>query len=96
MPHYDVHQNILEEPEDEDLSIEPTPDEDPSIAAKIEKLSGLMDTGYPTFDLDQDDTQATLQDIEISKQEQSINTLNEAILADPEAAAKVLMSYIKE
>ena len=47
-------------------------------------------------DSEDDDTQATLQDIEISKQEQSINTLNEAILADPEAAAKVLMSYIKE
>ena len=55
-----------------------------------------MDSGYPSLDFNADDTQATLQDIEISKQEQSINTLNEAILADPEAAAKVLMSYIKE
>ena len=63
---------------------------------KLDKLSGLLDSGYPSLNFETDDTQATLQDIEISKQEQSINTLNEAILADPEAAAKVLMSYIKE
>jgi len=46
--------------------------------------------------LDFSNAETTLQDIEISKQEQSINTLNEAILSDPEAAAKVLMSYIKD
>ena len=46
--------------------------------------------------LDFGNMETTLQDIEISKQEQSINTLNEAILSDPEAAAKVLMSYIKD
>ena len=96
MPHYDVHQNILEELEDDELSADPTLDEDSAIAAKLENLGGLVDSGYKAFDLDHDDTQVTLQDIEISKQEQSINTLNEAILADPEAAAKVLMSYIKE
>ena len=72
--------------------------EDDSIAAKIERLGGVsaLDGGYPQLAFDSDDTQASFKDIEISKQEQSINTLNEAILADPEAAAKVLMSYIKE
>lgn len=95
LPHYDVKQNILDEPDDEDLGLDPTEEEDLSVADKIDKLGGLMD-GYPSVDFDRDDTQATLQDIEISRQEQSINTLNEAILADPEAAAKVLMSYIKE
>ena len=95
MPHYDVQQNILDEPdEDEDLAIGAPDDVDAPL--KLDKLGNLLDSGYPSLNFDRDDTQATLQDIEISKQEQSINTLNEAILADPEAAAKVLMSYIKE
>lgn len=95
LPHYDVQQNILDEPdEDEDLAIGAPDDVDAPL--KLDKLGNLLDSGYPSLNFDGDDTQATLQDIEISKQEQSINTLNEAILADPEAAAKVLMSYIKE
>ena len=95
LPHYDVQQNILDEPdEDEDLAIGAPDDVDAPL--KLDKLGNLLDSGYPSLNFDRDDTQATLQDIEISKQEQSINTLNEAILADPEAAAKVLMSYIKE
>lgn len=95
LPHYDVQQNILDEPdEDEDLAIGAPDDDDAPL--KLDKLGNLLDSGYPSLNFDRDDTQATLQDIEISKQEQSINTLNEAILADPEAAAKVLMSYIKE
>ena len=95
LPHYDVQQNILDEPdEDEDLAIGAPDDADAPL--KLDKLGNLLDSGYPSLNFDRDDTQATLQDIEISKQEQSINTLNEAILADPEAAAKVLMSYIKE
>ncbi len=98
IPHYEVQQNILEDPEeDEDLAIG-APDDDnvDDTPLRLDKLSGLLDSGYPSLSFESDDTQATLQDIEISKQEQSINTLNEAILADPEAAAKVLMSYIKE
>lgn len=96
IPHYDVKQNILDDPEeDEDLSIGAADDSEDS-PLRLDKLGGLLDSGYPSLDFNADDTQATLQDIEISKQEQSINTLNEAILADPEAAAKVLMSYIKE
>ncbi len=95
LPHYDVQQNILDEPdEDEDLAIGAPDDVDAPL--KLDKLGNLLDSGYPSLNFDRDDTQATLQDIEISRQEQSINTLNEAILADPEAAAKVLMSYIKE
>ena len=102
LPHYDVKQNILEdleEDEEDDLALEPTGQED-DLADKIKKLGGFNSfdsaySGYSGFSLE-DDTQATYKDIEISKQEQSINTLNEAILADPEAAAKVLMSYIKE
>ena len=95
LPHYDVQQNILDEPdEDEDLAIGAPDNVDAPL--KLDKLGNLLDSGYPSLNFDGDDTQATLQDIEISKQEQSINTLNEAILADPEAAAKVLMSYIKE
>lgn len=98
IPHYDVQQNILEDPEeDEDLAIgAPDNDDVDDTPLRLDKLSGLLDSGYPSLSFESDDTQATLQDIEISKQEQSINTLNEAILADPEAAAKVLMSYIKE
>ena len=97
IPHYDVQQNILEDPEeDEDLAIGAPDDEVDDTPLRLDKLSGLLDSGYPSLSFESDDTQATLQDIEISKQEQSINTLNEAILADPEAAAKVLMSYIKE
>ena len=98
IPHYDVQQNILEDPEeDEDLAIGAPDDDDvDDTPLRLDKLSGLLDSGYPSLSFESDDTQATLQDIEISKQEQSINTLNEAILADPEAAAKVLMSYIKE
>lgn len=96
IPHYEVQQNILEDPEeDDDLAIG-APDDVDDTPLKLDKLSGLLDSGYPSLNFETDDTQATLQDIEISKQEQSINTLNEAILADPEAAAKVLMSYIKE
>ena len=96
IPHYEVQQNILEDPEeDDDLAIG-APDDVDDTPLKLDKLSGLLDSGYPSLNFESDDTQATLQDIEISKQEQSINTLNEAILADPEAAAKVLMSYIKE
>lgn len=96
IPHYEVQQNILEDPEeDDDLAIG-APDDADDMPLKLDKLSGLLDSGYPSLNFETDDTQATLQDIEISKQEQSINTLNEAILADPEAAAKVLMSYIKE
>lgn len=96
IPHYEVQQNILEDPEeDDDLAIG-APDDVDDTPLKLDKLSGLLDSGYPSLSFESDDTQATLQDIEISKQEQSINTLNEAILADPEAAAKVLMSYIKE
>ena len=97
IPHYDVQQNILEDPEeDEDLAIGAPDDDVDDTPLRLDKLSGLLDSGYPSLNFETDDTQATLQDIEISKQEQSINTLNEAILADPEAAAKVLMSYIKE
>ena len=98
IPHYEVQQNILEDPEeDEDLAIgAPEDDNVDDTPLRLDKLSGLLDSGYPSLSFESDDTQATLQDIEISKQEQSINTLNEAILADPEAAAKVLMSYIKE
>lgn len=97
IPHYDVQQNILEDPEeDEDLAIGAPDDDVDDTPLRLDKLSGLLDSGYPSLSFESDDTQATLQDIEISKQEQSINTLNEAILADPEAAAKVLMSYIKE
>lgn len=96
IPHYEVQQNILEDSEeDDDLAIG-APDDVEDTPLKLDKLSGLLDSGYPSLNFETDDTQATLQDIEISKQEQSINTLNEAILADPEAAAKVLMSYIKE
>ncbi len=96
LPHYDVQQNILDESEEEDLAFDPM-DPDESIATKIEKMKGLTDGAYAALDFyGDDDTQASFKDIEISKQEQSINTLNEAILADPEAAAKVLMSYIKE
>ena len=96
IPHYEVQQNILDDPEeDDDLAIG-APDDVDDMPLKLDKLSGLLDSGYPSLNFETDDTQATLQDIEISKQEQSINTLNEAILADPEAAAKVLMSYIKE
>ena len=96
IPHYEVQQNILEDSEeDDDLAIG-APDDVDDTPLKLDKLSGLLDSGYPSLNFETDDTQATLQDIEISKQEQSINTLNEAILADPEAAAKVLMSYIKE
>ena len=97
LPHYEVQDNILDEPDDDELALDPI-DEDDSIAAKIERLGGVsaLDGGYPQLAFDTDDTQASFKDIEISKQEQSINTLNEAILADPEAAAKVLMSYIKE
>lgn len=96
IPHYEVQQNILEDSEeDDDLAIG-APDDIEDTPLKLDKLSGLLDSGYPSLNFETDDTQATLQDIEISKQEQSINTLNEAILADPEAAAKVLMSYIKE
>ena len=96
IPHYEVQQNILEDSEeDDDLAIG-APDDVDDTPLKLDKLSGLLDSGYPSLNFESDDTQATLQDIEISKQEQSINTLNEAILADPEAAAKVLMSYIKE
>ncbi len=96
IPHYEVQQNILEDSEeDDDLAIG-APDDIDDTPLKLDKLSGLLDSGYPSLNFETDDTQATLQDIEISKQEQSINTLNEAILADPEAAAKVLMSYIKE
>ena len=96
IPHYEVQQNILEDSEeDDDLAIG-APDDVDDTPLKLDKLSGLLDSGYPSLSFESDDTQATLQDIEISKQEQSINTLNEAILADPEAAAKVLMSYIKE
>lgn len=96
LPHYDVQQNILDEAEEEDLAFDPL-DPDESIASKIERMKGLTDGAYAGLDFyGDDDTQASFKDIEISKQEQSINTLNEAILADPEAAAKVLMSYIKE
>ena len=97
LPHYEVQDNILDEPDDDELALDPL-DEDDSIASKIERLGGVsaLDGGYPQLAFDTDDTQASFKDIEISKQEQSINTLNEAILADPEAAAKVLMSYIKE
>lgn len=97
LPHYEIQQDLLEDGEDDDLDINDF-DETSTVAAKLDKLGGLsaLDAGYPQLSFDTDDTQATLHDIEISKQEQSINTLNEAILADPEAAAKVLMSYIKE
>ncbi len=97
LPHYEVQDNILDEPDDNELDIDNLDDDD-SIAAKLERLGGssVLDGGYPQLSFDNDDTQASFKDIEISKQEQSINTLNEAILADPEAAAKVLMSYIKE
>ena len=97
LPHYEVQDNILDEPDDDELALDPLDDDD-SIASKIERLGGVsaLDGGYPQLAFDSDDTQASFKDIEISKQEQSINTLNEAILADPEAAAKVLMSYIKE
>lgn len=94
LPHYEVQQNILDDPdEDDDLAIGAPEDVDSPL--QMDKLGSLLDSGYPSLSFDTD-TQASLQDIEISKQEQSINTLNEAILADPEAAAKVLMSYIKE
>ena len=96
LPHYEVQQNILDEAEEEDLAFDPL-DPDESIANKIERIKGLSDGAFAALDFyGEDDTQASYKDIEISKQEQSINTLNEAILADPEAAAKVLMSYIKE
>lgn len=95
LPHYEIQQNILDDAEDDELAIDPL-DPDDSIAAKIDKIRGLSDPQYGSLDFYGDDTQASYKDIEISKQEQSINTLNEAILADPEAAAKVLMSYIKE
>ncbi len=95
LPHYEIQQNILDDAEDDELAIDPL-DPDDSIAAKIDKIRGLSDSQYGSLDFYGDDTQASYKDIEISKQEQSINTLNEAILADPEAAAKVLMSYIKE
>ena len=97
LPHYEVQDNILDEPDDNELDIDNLDDDD-SITAKLERLGGssVLDGGYPQLSFDNDDTQASFKDIEISKQEQSINTLNEAILADPEAAAKVLMSYIKE
>lgn len=95
LPHYDVQHNILDEPDDDELSIEPDVI-DESAPLKLDGLGRMLDSGYPQLSFDSDDNQNTLQDIEISKQEQSINTLNEAILADPEAAAKVLMSYIKE
>lgn len=96
LPHYEVQQNILDEAEEEDLAFDPL-DPDESIANKIERIKGLSDGAFGALDFyGEDDTQASYKDIEISKQEQSINTLNEAILADPEAAAKVLMSYIKE
>ena len=95
LPHYEIQQNILDEADDDELAIDPL-DPDDSIAAKIDKIRGLSDPQYGSLDFYGDDTQASYKDIEISKQEQSINTLNEAILADPEAAAKVLMSYIKE
>lgn len=95
LPHYEIQQNILDDSEDDELAIDPL-DPDDSIAAKIDKIRGLSDSQYGSLDFYGDDTQASYKDIEISKQEQSINTLNEAILADPEAAAKVLMSYIKE
>lgn len=95
LPHYETQKNILDDPDDEDLGSEPMIDENDPIVASLDKLNSV-DGAFPSFDFDRDDTQATMQDIEISRQEQSINTLNEAILADPEAAAKVLMSYIKE
>lgn len=96
LPHYEIQQNILDEAEEEDLALDPL-DSDDTLAGKLDRIRGLTDPSYPTLDFyGEDDTQASYKDIEISKQEQSINTLNEAILADPEAAAKVLMSYIKE
>ena len=96
LPHYEIQQNILDEAEEEDLALDPL-DSDDTLAGKLGRIRGLTDPSYPTLDFyGEDDTQASYKDIEISKQEQSINTLNEAILADPEAAAKVLMSYIKE
>ena len=95
LPHYEVQNNILDEPDDEELSIEPDV-VDNSSSLKLDGLGKMLDSGYPQVLFDVDDNQSSLQDIEISRQEQSINTLNEAILADPEAAAKVLMSYIKE
>ncbi|MGN1152455.1 MAG: flagellar basal-body MS-ring/collar protein FliF [Candidatus Gastranaerophilaceae bacterium] len=96
LPHYDVQNNILDEPEEDDeLSMEPDV-VDNSGPLRLDGLGKMIDSGYPQVLFDVDDTQSSLQDIEISRQEQSINTLNEAILADPEAAAKVLMSYIKE
>jgi len=88
MPRYEVHQQLIEdEPDRED-----EPELDSEVVSKL-NLGG--DPSFPQIDFDTD-PQASFKDIEISKQEQSINTLNEAILADPEAAAKVLMSYIKE
>ena len=96
LPHYDVQNNILDEPEEDDeLSMEPDV-VDNSGPLRLDGLGKMIDSGYPQVLFDVDDNQSSLQDIEISRQEQSINTLNEAILADPEAAAKVLMSYIKE
>ena len=96
LPHYEIQQNILDDAEEEDLALDPL-DSDDTLAGKLDRIRGLTDPSYPTLDFyGEDDTQASYKDIEISKQEQSINTLNEAILADPEAAAKVLMSYIKE
>ncbi len=96
LPHYEIQQNILDDAEEEDLALDPL-DSDDTLAGKLDRIRGLTDSSYPTLDFyGEDDTQASYKDIEISKQEQSINTLNEAILADPEAAAKVLMSYIKE
>src|SRR5574344_506368 len=90
MPRYEVQQQIIEdEPE-----APPEPELDSEVVTKLNALNG-GDSGFPQIDFDTD-PQASYKDIEISKQEQSINTLNEAILADPEAAAKVLMSYIKE
>lgn len=91
MPRYEVQQQIIEDEPDP----VPEPELDSEVVTKLNALNGGGDAGFPQIDFDTD-PQASYKDIEISKQEQSINTLNEAILADPEAAAKVLMSYIKE
>lgn len=93
MPSYESKHKVIDEVDDEDDMDDLV---DTSInSEKMNILSG-QDSTYQLFDLDMDDTRASFQDIQISKQEQSINTLNEAILSDPEVAAKVLMSYIKE
>ena len=100
LPYYESRkENLLDEHsiQDDYDEMEDDYNEDRSITS-LDKfnIQNSLDTGFSTLDFEVDDTKASMQDIQISKQEQSINTLNEAILADPEVAAKVLMSYIKE